>query len=237
MSDPVYLYTITEGPTDAIVIKAVLEHLGRRYIPTALQPEGDGIDGPVQPANGFGFGWRDGVRAYCQSERETIEVALQNGVVVVQVDADVARKNRSDFERDLTRPCPPARGTCDEVRKEILTWLGVDSAPKRLVLCVPAQATEAWIIAALSPDILKEHLKTKLSRGMTNKEKDRYKKLGPGAVFECHPELERFLAKVGLEKSPAAYDGEQARLIKGWEHARTLPEALRFETELSAALP
>lgn len=235
MSDPVQLYTIAEGPTDAIVIKAVLEHLGRRYTWTALQPEGDGIDGPVQSEHGLG--WRDGVRAYCRSERETITVSLQLGVVVVQVDADVASKNKSDFERDLTRPCPPARGTCDEVRKEILTWLGVPTPPEGLVLCVPAQSSEAWIIAALKPDLLQKHLKTKISRGMTNKEKERHNALGPGAVFECHPKLESLLAQVGLEKSPGAYDEVQARLIKGWEHARTLPEALRFETELEAALP
>lgn len=56
-------------------------------------------------------------------------------------------------------------------------------------------------------------------------------------LFECRPDPETLLAKVGLDKSPEAFEGARSRLAKGWKHAQNLPEALRFEQELAAALP
>jgi hypothetical protein len=229
MSDPVQVYTITEGPTDVTVIKALLEFLGRRYTLTPLQPEGDGIDGLVNSEHGFG--WRDGVRAYCQRERDIIDASLQFGVVIIHVDADVARKNKEDFDRDLTRPCPPAQATCNEVRREIVDWLGVETPPAGLVLCVPAQSIETWVVAALKPEVPVQLFKTRLSKA-TNKEKARLRALGPGVLFECRPDPETLLAQVDLDKSPEAFDGARKRLANGWKHARDLPESLRFESEL-----
>lgn len=233
MSEAVQVYTITEGPTDVVVIKAVLEFLGKRYTLTTLQPEGDGIDGPVQ--SDVGYGWRDGVRAYCLDESEVIESCLQRGVLVVQVDADVARKNAGDFNRDLVRPCPPARDTCNQVRTEILAWLGMATPPTNLVLCVPAQSIEAWVVAALGPDSMRGPWRSHLSRA-TLREKAKLKALGIGAWLECRPNPEGQLKTVGLEKSPPAFDDARVRIVRGWLSAQRLPEASRFEGELSAAL-
>src|ERR1700761_3940211 len=99
MSSRVELYTIAEGPTDIVVITVVLDAMGQSYVLHTLQPEGDGLNGPVR--SDHGLGWRDGVRAFCQNEREAIDFARALGVVVIQVDADVARKNRVDFDRPL----------------------------------------------------------------------------------------------------------------------------------------
>jgi hypothetical protein len=176
------------------------------------------------------------VRAYCRSETDVIALSLDLGVVVVQVDADVARKNREDFDRDLTRPCPPARDTCDEVRSEILSWLGFTTQPARLVLCVPAQAIETWVVAALGPQIVQQVLTRWLSSS-TNKEKAQLRSLGKWALFECRDDPETFLAELGLVKSPEAFEAARPRLVAGWADARGLPEASRFEAELAAALP
>ena len=73
MSSPVELYTITEGPTNIVVITAVLDAMEQSYVLHTLQPEGDGLNGLVR--SDHGLGWRDGVRAFCQNEHEAIDFA------------------------------------------------------------------------------------------------------------------------------------------------------------------
>jgi hypothetical protein len=233
MSDAVRISTITEGPTDAIVIGALLDHLGVSYVQSALQPEEDLLG---LPQSDVGLGWRDGVKAFCEQEREAIDVALANGIVVVQVDADIARKGKADLDEDLVRPCPPARATCDAVRGVVTTWLGRDEEglPANLLLCVPADATEAWVVAALFPQEIQKHMRERLSK-VTLNVKERLRALGAGAVFECKKEPADLLESKGIGKNIEDYRAQKDAIRSGWTHARGLPEAQRFEADLRTA--
>ncbi len=117
----------------------------------------------------------------------------------------------------------------------ILSWLGVAATPDGVVLCIPAQTIETWVLAALDPAFLTQIFNSRLSREQ-NKEKERLQALGAGALFECRDDPEESLPRVGLTKTPEAFAAARQRLVKGWEHARGLPEAARFEEELRAAL-
>jgi hypothetical protein len=60
------------------------------------------------------------------------------------VDADVARED----EINCAKPCPPAQDTCEALAQRVMTWLGNPVTDERLVLCIPADNTEAWVLAA-----------------------------------------------------------------------------------------
>lgn len=140
---------VCEGPTDTEVIRAVVERHLDRYVLTQLQPEQSRFAGHAGPHGG---GWR-GVCGWCESVRSQGGLAasgvhLTSDVLIVHVDADIA----GDAEIACAAPCPPPDATVESLRRVVLAWLGETSVPARLVLCIPAQATEAWVLAGVVPD-------------------------------------------------------------------------------------
>jgi hypothetical protein len=155
----VIIGTVVEGPTDRLVLQAVLSKLipgQHRYLP--LQPT---------PTLGErGSGWK-GVRRWCretwQREGATLETILSGAtgpaldLLVVHVDASIAAE--ADLQEgddapvaDVQQPCPPVAPTAARLRQVIMRWLRQDALPPKIVLAIPAQDTESWTFAALFPD-------------------------------------------------------------------------------------
>ena len=127
-----------------------------------LKPEVS--DSFVAIAGTTGFGW-PGVYRWC---RETVEKgggSISGGpvlesldAVVVQLDADVAtatyeQGHIEDETGDLPceQDCPPAEATTDALRIVLLRWLGEETAPTKLAICMPSKSLETWILAGFYP--------------------------------------------------------------------------------------
>jgi hypothetical protein len=154
--------TVVEGPTDRIVLEAVLDKLlpgepaEHRYFP--LQPT------PTFGATGTG--WK-GVRRWCRQTWErpgsSLDTVISAGagpsldLLVIHVDADIAYENdlqegEDEPVRNVQQPCPPASATVDRVCEVIKRWLRRHSLPPQVALAIPAQDTESWTFAAIFPD-------------------------------------------------------------------------------------
>ena len=163
MSEPLRIAVAVEGPTDAIVLQAILRALlpdDTDFVFQTLQPEASAAFGTM------GAGW---VGIYRWSRQAACEgggsvsgsSALSNHhVLIVHVDADVACKtyasgNIRDAPCDdlpCDQPCPPADRTTNALRAVVLNWLGEHEYPSRIVLCIPSKSIEAWVLAAIWPD-------------------------------------------------------------------------------------
>ena len=162
MSDPLRIAAAVEGPTDKIVLEAILCALlpDVEFVFQMLQPEGSA-------AFGMDGGWV-GVYRWCR------QVACEGGgsvsgssalsnhdVLIVHVDADVAGKTYAsgsirdapcDDDLPCEEPCPPPDETTNALRAVVLNWLGESACPPRVVLCTPSKNIEAWVLAAVWPE-------------------------------------------------------------------------------------
>lgn len=213
MSKPARVLVATEGPTDRVVLGAILPRiLAREVVLTSLQPTDESLAfGQGGPA---GFGWR-GVLGWCDEVRgagglSSLGALLNADFLVVHLDGDVAREQ----EISLACPCPPADPTADALRGLLMRRLGMDAPSPRVVLCVPMDATEAWLVAMLRDE----------------------------PITECDPKPEnRFkggrpkLLEQGGKKKTHEYRAHKAAMASGWPRALALSQAARFEREVLAA--
>jgi len=154
--------TVVEGPTDRLVLKAIIEKL--------CPGDHDYLD--LQPAdNGDSFGrtgtgWK-GVRRFCfdvwqflGTDISTLITDYQIDLLIIHIDADIA--SGSDLQEGVTepvgnvqQPCPPILPTAQNLEKVIAKWLNIgiaDKFPPEVILAIPAQDIENWLFAALFPD-------------------------------------------------------------------------------------
>jgi hypothetical protein len=210
---------VSEGSSDWVVLEAFIRSvLGedvefQRLVPE--QPAGQ----PVQ-----GGGW-PAVRAWCLEWGSKLE-ALMRGVegqdlhlLVIHVDCSMAQNVGA------RHPCPPAKTTADALRSVInSSWLGRPTQPPYLVLATPAQATEAWLVAALVPPY------------------------GRLASVECRVDVEnelvarRILSRRpgggGVRKPVARFEPLAADMVQRLADVRAAcSEADRFGLELLSAIP
>jgi len=153
--------TVVEGPTDRLVLEAVLDRLlpgdptEHRYF-------------PLQPTSTFGetgTGWK-GVRRWCRQTWKrpgsSLDVIISGGagppldLLVIHVDADIAYENdlqegEEELVLNVQQPCPPANAMADQLQRVITCWLRYNSLPSQVILVIPAQDTESWTFAALFP--------------------------------------------------------------------------------------
>jgi hypothetical protein len=114
-----------------------------------IQPKTSETFGVGGNYGALGGGWK-GVRAWCQNLRKkfpdlaTYLNESNTDILIIHVDADVARDN----EMNCAMPCPPAQDTCEAVAQQVRNWLGYWVTENNVVLCIPADNTEAWILAA-----------------------------------------------------------------------------------------
>ena len=234
MSEPLRIAAAVEGPTDVIVLQAILCAL----LPDAdfefqtLQPEGSVAFGPPS-FGGTGAGWAGIYRWSRQAAREgggsvSGSSALSNhDVLIAHVDADVAGETyASGGIRDAPcedlpceEPCPPPDGTTNALRAVVLDWLGEPACPPRLVLCTPSKNIEAWVLAAVWPE------------GNVVRRNDWECRRNPGGQLAALPKHRRF------EKHQDDYRRKQSEIAKAWPTVSArLTEAARFGTEFLAAI-
>ena len=235
MSEPLRIAATVEGPTDTVVMEAILSALlpDLEYVFQTLQPEGSAAFGTVSFGR-KGGGWA-GVYRWCrqavqegQGSVSRCAVLSYHDLLIVHVDADVAGKSYAEGNiRDAPRedlpceePCPPPERTTDALRAVIVNWLGERECPLRIVLCTPSKSTEAWVVAAIWPDnnlVLRNDWECRRN---------------PEAQLRALPRERRF------EKRARDYRRRQTEFETAWPNvAERLSEAARFEGELLVAIP
>ena len=235
MSEPLRIAAAVEGPTDAIVLRSVLDCVlqNTEYEFHTVQPDESVAFRPVA-AGGAGVGWGGVYRWARQSANEgggsiSGSSALSfHDVVIVHVDADVAGVTYSSASihdapnQDLPceQPCPPPAPTTDALRTVIVRWLGESQRPSEVVLCTPSKSMEAWVIAAVWPN------NRMILRGN----------------WECHDNPAGQLQALPLArrfgKHVHDYRSKQNEMTMAWPNVSAmLTEAARFEREFLAALP
>jgi hypothetical protein len=217
---------VVEGTTDFIVLDALIEKFlgGIDYVPRQIQPPTSEY---TDNQGTLGGGWKGVLRWCAQTGTSPGGFAkslplLNCDCLVIHVDADIAAEVELQ-SYDLTAPCPSAKDTCDKIHAYLTNLIG-NPLPSKVVLCIPAQCTEAWVFAALHPDLI------------TNFQ-----------PIECRSEPETLLIgkpdklvrdKDGrARKEPQRYTNAANRIAKGWSHTIAIcSEAYRFETDCRAVL-
>jgi hypothetical protein len=223
------VYLVTEGVTDQIVLAALITTwLGDsdfllRYVQPPESAYAEGLRTRLSE------GWR-GVVAWCSgglgavSRDEVVRIA---DCAIIHVDADVA--SDPEFSASpFAGPCPPATPACDHIRVRLIGGFG-GMIPDNVVLCIPSQDLEAWVLSALHPEVA-----------------DKYEPI------ECHAQPGRLLAlqkmdrlvrssSGRLRKISGAYRGAAEEIVKNWDNCTSgdsprCPEAVRFEIETRRAL-
>lgn len=163
---------VCEGPTDYILLKGIIDKItGEDNLYVQLQPEDD-LTGE------YGNGWK-GVWKWCSDHAEILERFMKDitpklDIIVVQIDGDVARKEKEvhclcdatacelkakvnplkcdrikDNKCPVELPCPvhdvSVTGYIDHLTDLVLSWI-----KKKAGMCivVPCDSTDAWVVAA-----------------------------------------------------------------------------------------
>lgn len=223
------IYFVTEGNTDKIVLEGLIQDwLGTEdFVSRHIQPPSSEYMSEL--VVNLSQGWK-GVTAWCRGERKIgavsrDEVLLQADCLVIHIDADVAL-DAQFFDPPLGLPVVP-RVHCDWVRSQISIMLG-GAVPNNVVLCVPSQDTESWVLTALHVDI------SDANQPIENCEK-------PARLLPKKPhKLTRF-RDGELKKLGQAYSEALPSIIRGWSNcidpvAGRTPEAIRFEAETRSVL-
>jgi hypothetical protein len=193
MSD-IRVALVAEGLTDAVIIEAALKALlPRAFVLTLVQPEAH--PGPT------GAGW-GGVLRWCYDfsnrgiEKLEDDPTLPDfDLFVIQADSDISGFKYADVGPQVAElaaaenwpalpascSCPPATGCADAVRACLLAWTRLTVPGERTVLCVPAMAPEAWIVAAVFRTDHTIHTNLECNRNLGNQlanlsKKERIKK-------------------------------------------------------------
>ncbi len=216
---------VVEGKTDYIVLDALVEYfLGNKdYVPTQIQPPTSEYANHQGPLGG---GWK-GVLKWCEQGGATPDGFVQSlpllhyDYLIIHVDADIAIATELQA-RGFSAPCPPAKDTCDRLRHHLIALLGNPLSAK-VLLCIPAQCMEAWVFAALHPDLVASF-----------------------QPIECRQEVERLLIgkpdrlvrdhEGRARKDAQRYEKVAHRIAAGWPQAITAcPEAQYFDNACRAA--
>ena len=235
MSDHMRIAAVMEGPTDGLVLRAVLEALlaGTEFEFHTLQPEESAAFRATAYGN-TGVGWT-GVYRWSRESKEEGGGSVSGSVVfdhydllIVHIDADVASRtyasagiaNAPRDDLPCAEPCPPPSDTTNALRAVVLNWLGETSCPPRLVFCTPSMNMEAWVVALVWPD------------NALVRRRDWECRSDPGGQLRTLPLGARF------RKTTYDYREKQRDFSTGWPNvAATLTEAERFEREFLAAVP
>jgi hypothetical protein len=231
MSNPVRVAFVMEGPTDYVVLRAAVRALldGRDFEATNIWPE---LDENLRPQTEGGWG---GVYKWCRQVLEQAEgpardnpIFALNDIVVIQVDADVARMKYRDYgikdapndDLPCEQDCPPPSATTDALRAVMLAWLDETTVPPHAALCTPSKNIETWVLVGLFPG------------------NEQAKK----ANIECRWGLEVQLRKHGLMKGAKKlidkYRANEKGIQDAWPSVRKkCSEAERFSTDFLTLVP
>ena len=224
MSSPRRLLRVAvaaEGSTDVLVVQAAV-----MAVLSDVCPEADLLVTKVQPDESRAFlgqGWR-GLKRYCEhlaSNGGPDSGPLANhDLFIVHLDGEVA----AEPDVACACPCPPAQDTADALRARILDWLGAPDGIPKVLLAVPCQETEAWLVP-----IFRAGQAVSASSGT--------------ASVECAPKPSRHfragkpkLVRADGRKVTARYRAEVGTIATNWSRALVLSQAARFDGEIRAAV-
>lgn len=165
---------VCEGPTDYIILKAVIDHItGEENYYLLLQPEPD-------PIGRYGGGWK-GVWKWCEDNRDIryqimTEIEPQLDMLLIHMDGDVSRKEKASHCSCLSTQCiykgqrrpiecdetpegrkqcpivlpctdhaPTVSGYTEHLEHLIQSWLGDMNS---ICVIIPCDSIETWIVAA-----------------------------------------------------------------------------------------
>lgn len=221
---------VTEGNSDFMLLEPLINML--------LKAEHDYIR--LHPETKFGVrerGWQ-GVRAWCQMmtrEFEKLSIFLNGAIpkldlLVIHLDADVANAINCEY------PCPPAKDSCDAIAQSVMNWLGNPAIEEPVVLCIPAQNTEAWILAADNPQTPSayhnppEKYLECLSKPDMIISNQAYK---PHPLLKTRRKKENGKKVKKANKNPKDYAQLIPKVLENWEQVKLIcPQAAQFEEEL-----
>jgi hypothetical protein len=195
---------VCEGPTDTPILEAVVEAiLGPDFVPRYIQPDRSNL-------GAWTSGGAGPVEKWCKQFGHALAwMLLDIDVLIVQLDGD---------------RCGPL-GVADAAQlcATIKGWLAAGATDPRLVVAIPMQASEAWLVAAHLPaDPTLEQtphpeallVRKKLLRpgkdGVARKDRDTYQQLAAklrdrlAEVRRVLPELDRFARKLERFVTPAS---------------------------------
>lgn len=187
---------VGEGPTDYMVLKEVVDHItGEENIYHRLQPEPNAMG---QYGNGWKGVWKwcEDNAVLLDSIFDNIMPKLD--LLIIQMDADVVRKEKEihcvcelacrvrdsqvhplSCERLKSENCPillpceahenTPNGYRDHIENSIRTWLNSNGNREDVVITVPCDSTDAWIVAAYgdleNAEMVKDPWENVISRG------------------------------------------------------------------------
>lgn len=226
---------ICEGKTDQIIIQAVLDTFLEDYRSFFIQPPKSNLGGD---SGLFGGGWK-GVQKWCEQETKTNKLAdllSRIDLLIIQVDADVAIEANITTESFIhSAELCLAPKYVNHVRILIQKWLGLETLPEKIILCVPSMASETWAFVALCSDdkinvpCISECRSKKCIECQTDikrKLKTQNKKIGVKLVTS---------KKGKLRNHASAYFHVQEQISKNWDIVTTsCCQADRFNYELES---
>jgi hypothetical protein len=132
---------VCEGPTDYVVLSAVCRAAlgGRDHSFTLLQPAFDLLKRGDPQAKGPGW---QGVRAFLQQTGTSLGASVQD-LLVVHLDADIRHLPEVHKHLGLEGTDDDLSPLCDHIK----SWVP-GPVPEKLVIVIPREATEAWLVAA-----------------------------------------------------------------------------------------
>ena len=225
------IYFVTEGPTDLIVLEGLISKwLGDEdFIARQIQPPSS--DYAKDLDTNLSEGWK-GVLSWCEGSRPNGPAGRDTALsladcIIIHTDADVAID--ADFKSPpFNGPCPPASNSANWVRNHLSSKLGANALPK-VVLCVPAQDLESWVLCSLHPTIADNHIPIEC-------------RLSPGSLLVQRKPHKLVRSKGGsLKKITSRYRRSLTSIVDGWPNCASgvsprCPEATRFEVEAKLAL-
>lgn len=202
------IYFVTEGKTDKIVIQGLLEKwLGEEdFVVRHVQPPTSAYVEDLD--TNLSEGWK-GVVDWCKGGRSTGPAGRDEAIrladcLIVHVDADVALD--PDFKNPPFVPVLPLDidSQCEWVCDTLQQFFD-HSALEKILFCIPAQDLEAWIVAALHPDVAIEHDPIE-----SRKE--------PAALLVQRAPHRLVRRKDGkLKKQLGKYENSAQKIAQGWE--------------------
>jgi hypothetical protein len=187
---------VCEGPTDTPILEAVVEAiLGRTFEPRYIRPDRDNL-GPNAP------GGAGQVEKWCKQSGHALSYLLFDiDILSVQLDGD--------------RCGPLGASDSTQLCATIKRWLAAGASDPKLVIVIPMQASEAWLVAAHLPAtpaleqrphpeelLAARNLLRRGKDGQPLKDRDTYQRLAVqlrerlAEVRRVLPELDRFARKL-----------------------------------------
>jgi hypothetical protein len=216
VSDTPRVVLAVEGPTDTIVLRAILRTVLEDFELIVAQPESTNLGSNYGPDGG---GWK-GVRGWCQGVAQSGGTAsspvFQNAdLVIVHLDADVSDDPEITCRQPKSVGSRPYEPTTDSLRSLVAQWLG--GAHQKLVICIPHLETETWLLPIFRTAV-------------TNPEdhSNPLQEFASGTPKFCD---------ANYKKQRTRYEGVSELITQGWAiTVAACPEAFFFNAELRAAL-